>query len=885
MKKTIKTIAFAAIVFTAFACSKEVELVQDTVNYSEPKFVYTFAIANDDEMTKSILGSDADGKFAQWKSGDFLGSITNKTGYSSITPASGETPATFNISSSSALDVDDKITVWFPYDSNNIPLSATAVTLTIPAEQYHFSDGSFNFDAMPMVTKQITVDSDIVDLYNSTSKQTPLSTIKFSYLGTVINFRVFSTNPTYASEKVRSITFNARNSDNSADATIAGSFVKNLATINPDESEPSTMLIPEFATSVSSVTTNTYTDTAIGSDKASALNLYMVVAPGTYTGTVLVTTNAARYSFPISSAKNLARSGIKAFGLDLNSSNATRTPLPPQVYSWEETAVTSLGASDVFVIVGDTGSKKFALTNDKGTSANPSVSSVTISGTTISSEVADNIQWRIRGNAAAGYTFYPQNDDKKWFYCNTTASSSSNTNLRVGTGDRKAFVLDNSNYLITKDSYTTRYVSIYDDSDWRSYVNTDNGACPIAFYKKVSEDAPSHSITINNTTPLLGSVSTSPSGTAYENAAVTVTGEPEDGYALSSVTVAGVVVSDIVNNQCSFTMPTSDVTVTATFAQLYTITASGADSHGTVEVLPATSSLADKTITITATANTGYVFDNWSVTGATPASTTTNPTTFTMPSGNVTVVANFRSAKSDPNLSFEDPSYTFTIGDDDYNAFIGQDLVNPNNVSPIVWTSSNENLATVDGGVVEFVTSATGQTTIRASFAGDSTYEVDYAEYTIKVKPDYSTMYTSNATMSAGDNSSSAIVVINETNYEAIKCGTTSKAGVATVSVPSGTTKLHVHIAGWNGEGVKTIDITPTAKISKINGASSTSITDTADSGISNNSPFTLSGTTVISSSYYYEIDLTGISSNTTITFTAHTKSNNRFVIWGCNAE
>lgn len=151
---------------------------------------------------------------------------------------------------------------------------------------------------------------------------------------------------------------------------------------------------------------------------------------------------------------------------------------------------------------------------------------------------------------------------------------------------------------------------------------------------------------------------------------------------------------------------------------------------------------------------------------------------------------------------------------------------------------------------------------------------------------DYSTTYTSAATMSAGSNSSTATVVINETNYAAIKCGTGTKAGVATVSIPSGTTKLHVHIAGWNGENGKTVDVTTSAgTVSKINNVSTTSLITTADTGVKNSSPFTLAGTSILSTSYYYVIDLTSVSTAATITFTAHESSSNRFVIWGCNAE
>lgn len=150
---------------------------------------------------------------------------------------------------------------------------------------------------------------------------------------------------------------------------------------------------------------------------------------------------------------------------------------------------------------------------------------------------------------------------------------------------------------------------------------------------------------------------------------------------------------------------------------------------------------------------------------------------------------------------------------------------------------------------------------------------------------DYSIIYTSGATIAAGSNSSAATVVINANNYDAIKAGSGSKAGVATVKVPSGSTKLHVHIAGWNGDN-NNINVTPTEKISKINGATTKSITNVSDSGISGSgSTFTLAGTTELSTDYYFVIDLTGITSETTITFTAAQANKNRFVLWGCNTE
>lgn len=254
----------------------------------------------------------------------------------------------------------------------------------------------------------------------------------------------------------------------------------------------------------------------------------------------------------------------------------------------------------------------------------------------------------------------------------------------------------------------------------------------------------------------------------------------------------------------------NEITISVSqLAAQYTLTLAGTNGSVTATVggnSKTSGSLIDcgATVTITATPTSGYSFDAWDVykTGdsSTKVSTASavSPTTFTMPSYNVTASASF-----------------------------------------------------IDAGLT-----------------------------------DWSTTYTSNVTMSAGSNSSAAAVVINKTNYSAIKCGTTSKAGVATVSVPSGTSKLHVHIAGWNGENGKTVNVTTSAgTISKINNVSTTSLTTTADTGVSGSTPFTLAGTSVLSTSYYYVIDLTGITKTTTITFTANSASNNRFVIWGCNAE
>ena len=153
------------------------------------------------------------------------------------------------------------------------------------------------------------------------------------------------------------------------------------------------------------------------------------------------------------------------------------------VYEWVPVAIDDITAEDIFVIVG-TNNGTFAMTNNNGTGSAPTATSVTISGGKITSTVTDVMKWNISGNATDGYTFYPNGTTSTWLYCNTTANSGSNNNMRVGTGSRKVFEQNASNYLLTKDANTDRYVSVYNGSDWRGYVNSTTEPTTVAFYKR-----------------------------------------------------------------------------------------------------------------------------------------------------------------------------------------------------------------------------------------------------------------------------------------------------------------------------------------------------------------------------------------------------------------
>ena len=131
-------------------------------------------------------------------------------------------------------------------------------------------------------------------------------------------------------------------------------------------------------------------------------------------------------------------------------------------------------------------------------------------------------------------------------------------------------------------------------------------------------------------------------------------------------------------------------------------------------------------------------------------------------------------------------------------------------------------------------------------------------------------VWGADATMTAGTNGSSASVSVGGASHSAIKVGTSSKGGTMTITIPTNAKKLSLYAAAWKGVTNLSLNITPNTKVSP------TSIALTANSGIANNSPFTFNGS---ADNYLSNIDLSSITTETTLTFTSSTTK--RFVVWG----
>ena len=147
-----------------------------------------------------------------------------------------------------------------------------------------------------------------------------------------------------------------------------------------------------------------------------------------------------------------------------------------------------------------------------------------------------------------------------------------------------------------------------------------------------------HTVTCNTTQN--GTISASPTS-AYKGDIVTLTATPASGYCLGSWTVKDASNNNITVTNNQFTMPDSNVTVSATFVVGYNVTLAPA-TNGTISANP-TAGPAGTTVTLTATPATDYVFDSWVVykTGDATTTVTVTNNSFTLPSYNVTVVGIF----------------------------------------------------------------------------------------------------------------------------------------------------------------------------------------------------------------------------------------------------
>ena len=315
MKKLMNIFVLVAAAAMALASCQKPEIENPEPQSYEYTFLIGDADASDDADSKAVIGSNC----IEWESGDQMGVYTkvaegtiSGNAYGDITPGS---PATMKVYSTQALAIGDYIYAYYPYSSANKDQNLS-VTLEIPAEQ----DGK---DDMPMVAIPHRVESAL----NSGKQDAPAGKIKFANLGSVIEFNVYSTTEEYQSELVKSVAFHS-------DQPVAGNFVFDLTAV--DYSDEATLSISGYEEK--SIVTTLASAGQVPASKDAALVVKMVVAPGSYTGNVVVTTDKATYTYPIATAKEFKRSAIKPLGLNLREESRVASVLQNHTIEWESAA-------------------------------------------------------------------------------------------------------------------------------------------------------------------------------------------------------------------------------------------------------------------------------------------------------------------------------------------------------------------------------------------------------------------------------------------------------------------------------------------------------------------------------------------------------------------
>ena len=241
--------------------------------------------------------------------------------------------------------------------------------------------------------------------------------------------------------------------------------------------------------------------------------------------------------------------------------------------------------------------------------------------------------------------------------------------VEAGTGGKVAKIPNNTTNLVSGTSVTLTATanSGYKFSNWiRKGTNTVISSNNPYDFTVSSNDSlvanftAMYTITVNASTG--GTVSTNPSNTTnlISGTKVTLTATANNGYKFNNWTRKNTNTIINSNNPYTFNVNKNDSLV-ANFTAIYTITVN-ASTGGTVSTNPSnTTNLVSGTkVTLTATANNGYKFNNWTRKGTNTAINSNNPYTFSVTS-NDSLVANFVIKEFTVQLGGVNPSNAGTV--------------------------------------------------------------------------------------------------------------------------------------------------------------------------------------------------------------------------------
>ncbi len=255
----------------------------------------SFTVAEDSE-TRTTLDA---GDFLRWAPNDKVGIYTsgNNVNSNTLTVADvNKSPVEFVGTLEQPVSSGDMFYAYYPYDAAQ-STDPTAVKLSIPAEQKQTKAGVYNGESHPLVALPMEFSQE----WGNAGR---ISSVRFRQLGAIVELQLYSSDEALRSEAIRSVAF-------VSDTPLAGDFSFDLTAVT-DKGE---LTISGYESK--EVTTSLEEPAAIPAAGGEAARVYLTIAPGQYTGQIVVKTDVAQYTFRMAGAMTFERAVIKGLPADL----------------------------------------------------------------------------------------------------------------------------------------------------------------------------------------------------------------------------------------------------------------------------------------------------------------------------------------------------------------------------------------------------------------------------------------------------------------------------------------------------------------------------------------------------------------------------------------
>lgn len=450
MKRIFSLFALASLAVLSLSCEKEIESPE-----SGKAELYTYSFeAFDADADKSTF----DGSKITWKEGDQVGYFVSDFSGNSVIGSDQK----FTISTTKPV-TGETLYAYVPYVDGNA--AATSANITIPELQ-----ASDNL-VMPAFGSATVAADGVVP-------------IKLSNLGSIVAFKLYSATGAYSSEKVTSITMTSTTN------AICGTFTKDITA-------SSALEISGYDKNAVTVSVNG--DLTAASSKENATVVYAVIAPGTYDGNIVVTTDAATYTYPFSN-QTFQRSHSKGLVLNFEKTGVRESNKPASEPVYVKVTSEPSDWSGEYLIIYK--SQDAALAFDGSLETLDAVSntkSVTIKdGEIAATSEMKQIQFTVAKKTGQD-DIYNLKSASGYYISGTTTSAKASNGIKQNSSDENyeiSFgIVDNEAVVYSKSSdqnMILRYNSASDQTRFRFYKSGQNA---IQLYKLSESSAPSKTLT------------------------------------------------------------------------------------------------------------------------------------------------------------------------------------------------------------------------------------------------------------------------------------------------------------------------------------------------------------------------------------------------------